>query len=475
MTDTPAVPQKKAKKSRERDLTEGSIVEHYKALAIPASIGMLFSTLYNVVDNFFAGLISTTAQAGLSLSFPVFLIIIAFSIGGSQALNGLVGNARGRKNAEEARRVAAQGLGFIFLLSVAVGIFGIFTIPTLLGFIGGQGEYLEAATSYLTIVFFATPTFLLAFAANGILSSQGDNVSHKQSGMVSFFVNCALNPALIYGFAGLPALGFTGIAVSTALIQFGSACFMLYRAGTSSVLRGVQWKEFIPTGKTVREVCAQGLPPALNFMTIAVGFFIWQYYLQPLGEETVAAYGIALRVEQLILLPSIGLTMAMLPILAQNFGAERIDRLRYAFWWGLSVGLGYMVVAGTLLLVGRSLIISFFTADEAVIAVGSSYLIYAALAQPVYMGLSAILTLMQGIKRPALSIVIGLFRQILAALAFTTLFVTILDWGAEGVWISVLMACTSGLILAIFIVRSLVRKTIDHLGSPYKVLKQMPS
>ena len=341
--------------TRERDLTQGSMMSHYKALALPASVGMLFNTLYNIVDSYFAGMISTTAQAGLSLSFPLFLLVLAFSIGSSQALGGLVGRAKGRGDQVAARRIAAQGLGTVFIVSFAVSGLGVFFTPDLLKIIGGQGDWLAPAVDYATVIFLFAPAFLLAFGATGLLSAQGDQISGKQAGIAAFFANCLLNPALIYGFAGLPALGFTGIAVSTVVTQCATACFLLYRVVQSSVLSGVQPRDFLPSRDIMLSVCTQGLPPALNFMTTAAAFFIWQSWLQPLGAQTVAAYGIALRVEQLALLPGIGLTLAMMPILSQNFGAERFDRLRYGFWWGLCVGLTYMSGVGLVLWVGGEL------------------------------------------------------------------------------------------------------------------------
>lgn len=460
--------------TRERDLTQGSMMSHYKALALPASVGMLFNTLYNIVDSYFAGMISTTAQAGLSLSFPLFLLVLAFSIGSSQALGGLVGRAKGRGDQVAARRIAAQGLGTVFIVSFAVSGLGVFFTPDLLKVIGGRGDWLAPAVDYATVIFLFAPAFLLAFGATGLLSAQGDQVSGKQAGIAAFFANCLLNPALIYGFAGLPALGFTGIAVSTVVTQCATACFLLYRVVQSSVLSGVQLRDFLPSRDIMLSVCTQGLPPALNFMTTAAAFFIWQSWLQPLGAQTVAAYGIALRVEQLALLPGIGLTLAMMPILSQNFGAERFDRLRYGFWWGLCVGLTYMGGVGLVLWVGGGLILSFFTTDAAVLAVGQRYLIYAAVTQPIYMGILAIQTLMQAVGQPGLSILTGLFRHVVAAIFWTVLFVRVLDWGAEGVWISVFLSASCGLILSLIFLRLVVRKTVRFIGSPVQVFKRYP-
>ena len=98
--------------TRTHDLTEGSLAQHFRRLAVPAAIGMVFTTLYNVVDVFFAGLLGTPEQAGLAISFQAFFIFITFGFGLSSAMTALVGNAIGAKQEDEARILAARGMGF---------------------------------------------------------------------------------------------------------------------------------------------------------------------------------------------------------------------------------------------------------------------------------------------------------------------------------------------------------------------------
>ena len=100
------------------DLTTGSLALHYRKLAVPLAIGMVFSTLYNVVDVFFAGLISTDAQAGLAISFQAFFIFVTVGFGLSAAMTALVGNAIGRKDDDEASRIALQGVSFAGLSAI---------------------------------------------------------------------------------------------------------------------------------------------------------------------------------------------------------------------------------------------------------------------------------------------------------------------------------------------------------------------
>ena len=213
---------------RDIDLTLGPISGHFRALAIPAAMGMLFSTLYNVVDVYFAGQLSTDAQAGMSIGFQAFFILMSVGIGIGSAMGALVGNARGKKDDEDARRMALQGLSFAAMATVILVFFGAMFGPLLIQLVSEAGPYRDAANCYFYWLLAALPGFLVAYAGNGILQAHGDCVTMQRAMMVAFFANIALNPLFIYGIPGLiPGMGFNGIALSTIVSQTGVMLFVL--------------------------------------------------------------------------------------------------------------------------------------------------------------------------------------------------------------------------------------------------------
>ena len=143
------------------DLTTGSLAGHFLRLAVPAAIGMVFSTLYNVVDVFFAGLISTDAQAGLAISFQAFFIFVTIGFGLGSAMTALVGNAIGAKDTAEASKIAMQGIGFAIVASALLIVIALFLGPHLLAFISTEGAYRDAGTAYFTILLFSLPSFII--------------------------------------------------------------------------------------------------------------------------------------------------------------------------------------------------------------------------------------------------------------------------------------------------------------------------
>ncbi|WP_380251519.1 MATE family efflux transporter [Kiloniella antarctica] len=216
----------------------------------------------------------------------------------------------------------------------------------------------------------------------------------------------------------------------------------------------------------MKDIIAQGAPASLNFLTITIGVFVIQYFLQPFGATAVAAYGIALRIEQLILLPGLGLTIVLLPIIAQNYGAQDFERIRYAFWWCVSVGIAMMLTGAVILFFGGRFLLSLFSPDPAVNDVGYDYLLFAAPMLPAYLTLFAIMSFLQGIKRPIWTVWIGVYRQIFASAGFAVLFVYLLGWGPLGVWAAVFAAVWSGLILSSLVAYAVAHKHIGSLGSP---------
>ena len=147
------------KPRRQIDLTTGPLSKHFRTLAVPAAVGMVFNTLYNMVDMYFAGRLATDAQAGISIGFGVFFIYIAFGFGLSSAISALAGGALGAKNKRSARRLIGQALIFALLLSGLLMAIGLKLSPFLVEFVSEPGPYRDAANRYLFVLLFAIPGF----------------------------------------------------------------------------------------------------------------------------------------------------------------------------------------------------------------------------------------------------------------------------------------------------------------------------
>jgi len=446
------------------DLTTGSIPSHFRALAIPTAIGMVFTTLYNVVDVYYAGSISTDAQAGLAISFQVFFVLIALGFGLSSAMSALVGNALGEKS-EQTSIIASQGLSYGFAAAVLGIILGYSFGPSLLALVSEEGSsYREAAIDYLNVLLLAAPAFLLAYGANGILTAQGDTKSMQYANMAAFVGNVILNPIFIYGLGPFPALGFNGIALSTICCQYGVMIFILIRVYQSDALQGP--RQHVPDLAVMRDITSQALPASFAMIVMMVAGFVIQYFLKGFGGEAVAAYGVALRIEQLLLLPAFGLTGALLPIAAQNYGAKKFDRVREASFFCFKFGAGLMLGAACLLWVASGPAMRVFTDDPKVIEIGKSYLNVDGFILPVYVVLFGINSLFQAFKKPLFTLWIGIYRQGIGVALFAYIFVVIFDLGVWGVWFGIATSVVTGLVVSAVLIERVAK---DLIGGLFRV------
>ena len=449
---------------RDHDLTVGPISGHFRTLAIPAAMGMLFTTLYNVVDIYFAGQISTEAQAGLAIGFQAFFIMMAVGFGTGSAMSALVGNARGKKDDMTARRTAMQGISFAIVAVLVLIVLGALAGPSLIDLISEPGGYRDAAQGYFFWLLASLPGFLIAYAANGILQAHGDSVTMQRAMMAAFFANIVLNPLLIYGIPGIiPGMGFNGIALATVISQTGVMLFVLRAVLALRVIKGATLRELKPNLAVYREIFMQMIPTASAFMVMFISGFVVQFALKGFGEEAIAAYGIALRIEQILLLPVFGMTGALLPIAAQNFGAENFDRVREALWFCWKLGLLMTISAAPILWFAGGWAMSLFTADVPVIDIGISYLRVDCFLFILYMFLFSINSLLQALKRPVWVLWISIYRQGFGVAFFVWLMIGVFGLGVWGVWLGIALAVSTGWVIALFIVRRLAHAEIGGL------------
>lgn len=449
---------------RKDDLTTGPMALHFRTLAIPAAFGMLFTTLYNVVDVYYAGLLSTEAQAGLAIGYQAFFILMAVGFGLSSALSTLVSNAKGSGDAAEAQRYVVQGLAFGGVITASCMVIGWFLGPELIVLVSEPGAYRDAAMGYFYWLIFALPGFLLAYGGNGILQAHGDSRSMQRALMAAFIANIGLNPLFMFGLPGVwSGMGFNGIAAATIISQTGVMVYILVRIFRLEVMQSVQITAFQPNKDSFRKIFAQLLPAGSAMIIMFISGFVVQFALKTFGGHAVAAYGVALRIEQILLLPVLGMTGALLPIAGQNFGAQKYDRVREALKYCWGVGFAMTALATPILFFGGTFVMALFSNDPDVIRAGSSYLRVDAFLFPVYMMLFSINSLLQAFKQAIWTLWISVYRQGFAVAFFVWVFISFTDFGVQGVWFGIAAAVTSGWVLSLIILRNVARTQIGGL------------
>jgi len=205
------------------------------------------------------------------------------------------------------------------------------------------------------------------------------------------------------------------------------------------------------------------VPTATAFMVMFISGFVVQYALKGFGEHAIAAYGIALRIEQILLLPVLGMTGALLPIAAQNFGAGDHARTREALWFCWKLGFVMTISAAPILWFAGGTAMAFFTDDQSVIDVGISYLRVDSFLFILYMMLFSINSFLQALKRPIWVLWISIYRQGFGGAFFVWLLVGVLHMDVWGVWLGIGIAVSSGWIIALLITHRLAHQEIGGL------------
>jgi putative MATE family efflux protein len=440
------------------DLTKGSITKHIKNIMIPASIGFLFNTLFNVVDTIYAGQLSKEALAGLTVSFPIFFIIIAISSGLGSAVAALASNALGKKDYKNFHQIAFNS----YLIGITIGLILIILAPVitmnLFLLLGAEGDVLDLGVSYTNMIFYGSIFFILIQISNGLLSAQGNTRSNRNFLIFGFFLNLILDPLLIFGWFDLPRLGVVGVALATVIVQLIGTIYMTYRLYKSSVFDINTFKSQRFSFSIFKSIIKQAIPSTLNLAMIAIGIFIINYYVLMFGgTDGIASYGASVRIEQIALLPALGLNIAVLTLIGQNFGANQLDRMNETIIKSLKIGITMMFIGGILLFFFSPLLVSMFNSDENVIKIGVRYLRIQVFTLSSYVIINIFTSFLQGIKKPSFIIIIGIYRQVLPFLIFYLLGYEF-NLGLDGVWFGILIINWSAAIILSYYTYKVIKK-----------------
>ena len=409
--------------SKNIQLTKDPIWTLLRKVTIPASTGSLFQTFYNLVDTWFAGKISADAIAAIAKSFPIYFVIIAVGVGIGAATNSTIGNLIGEKNIKKASLFVAQSVIFAVIISIIVTLFGLNLSNFLLSLMGSNLESILLTREYLDIIFYGTFIVMIQISLNGTLNAQGDTKSYRNVLIFSFFLNIFLNPLFIWGYGIIPGFGIAGLAIATVIAQSIGTFYLIYKVNSCRLKRYIHLKCFIPKFIMLKELLNQSLPIIFSMLFIGVGIFNILYFIGKFGDLAIAGYGAALRIEQVFLLPVIGLNTAVLSIGGQNFGAKNYNRIRDLYTKALIFSSSFMSIAGIIMFIFAETFVSLFTENLIAIEHGAIYLKIAALIGPIYPVFFITTAVFQAVKKPIFSLYLSIIR--LTALPFLSLWYVI--------------------------------------------------
>ena len=357
-----------------KDLTQGPIARLLVAMAVPIAVGMLFQTLYFLVDLYFVSRLGDAAIAGVSTAGTVSFIILALTQMLGVGTVALVANAAGRKDQAAANLVFNQAV----LLSAVCGV-----LTLLWGFLAG-GAYVRwvaadasAGSAGSAYLYWYTPGLALQFALVAMGSAlRGTGIVQPTMvvQMLTVIVNTVLAPILITGWGTHHPLGTAGAGLASSIaVAFGVLCLWVYfvRLEHYVALHPRQW---VPHWGLIGRILNIGLPAGGEFLMMFVILGVIYWVIRSFGPAAQAGFGIGGRVMQAMFLPVMAIAFAVTPVAGQNFGAGRLERVRETFRTGAILSSALMLLITLVCQWRPEWFIYAFTRAPEVVAVGGPYL-----------------------------------------------------------------------------------------------------
>lgn len=348
---------------RQTDLGKDKIGGLIIRLAVPSIAAQLVNALYNIVDRIYIGhidVIGSTALTGVGVTFPLILIISAFS-----ALIGMGGAPRaaikmGAGDNEGAEKILGNCTSVLIGLSVVLTtVFMIFRDPLLMAF-GASENTIGYASDYMEIYLIGTISVQLALGLNSFISTQGFATISMATVLIGAVTNIVLDPVFIYGFN----MGVKGAAIATILSQTLSAIWVvIFLTGKKTKIK-IKLSNFKPERKVIFPALALGLSPFIMQSTESLVVVTLNSSLQGYGGDlAVGAMTIISSIMQLVYLPMQGLAQGAQPIISYNYGAGNKDRVKKAFKMFITISLSYSVVMWLFVMLLPQLLVRIFTSD----------------------------------------------------------------------------------------------------------------
>tara|TARA_B100000700_G_scaffold330661_1_gene458093 strand:+ start:675 stop:2036 length:1362 start_codon:yes stop_codon:yes gene_type:complete len=382
-------------------------------LALPAMIGTLFQTLYNIVDTFFAGKISAEALSALSKSFPVYFIIIATSIGVTVAGTSLIGNSIGEKNEKNSLFYFTHIIYFGVLISIIITFIGLNFSDDIFKLMGSSEYVTNLGLQYTNIIFSGSILFIVVVAINSLLHAEGDTKTYRNVLILSFLINIILNPILIFGFLFIPALGIKGIGISTLISQSVALVIVLLKVLRNDRIKKLTKDFLAPKLYYFKNIFFQSMPIIVSICGYSIAAGIIFTYVGLSGEYATAGYGVGTRIEQVVLLPILGINTAIITIIAQNFGARNFERVKEAYFGAIKYALIIMLFCSVTVFIFSNYITSVFSNDPTVIEYGGKYLQISAFVLTAYPIFFLSNGFFMALKKSEYAMISNFFRNVL--------------------------------------------------------------
>ena len=440
--------------SERAKLTEGLVGRHLVDMTAPVLLGIMTMMAQALIDAWFLGRVGDRALAAHAFSFPILMIVTSVAIGLGAGTSSVVARAIGSGDFRRARRLATDSLLLSFLITAVVSAIGVATIGPLFRLLGAPEDMIPLIRGFMIILYSGVPFVVVGMVGMASMRATGDTRLPSKIMILGSILNVALDPVLIFGIGPIPALGLNGAALAALIARgmiFVAALYLLrYRLDMVSFNK----PDPAELRSSWRDILHVGIPAAGTNAIVPVGAAVITAMIARYGPDAVAGFGVASRIESLMLVPYYAMSAIIGPFVGQNLSAGKDDRIVQA----LRLCAGFCIVSGLVIAAALALLANvlpaLFSDNPAVIGVARSFLWIAPLGYGAYGVVMVMNAAFNGLGHPMPGVAVSVGRMLVLYVPLAIVGMLLID--ERGIF----AAYTAANILAGIIAYSWARSTV---------------
>ena len=453
-------------------LTTGAVGRHLVDMTVPVLFGIFTMMMQGFVDAYFIGRVGDRELAALSFAFPVLMIVTSVAIGLGAGTSSVVARAIGAHNHRRARRLATDSLILSFGITAVICTVGYLTIEPLFRLLGAPDEMLPLIGGYMRILYAGVPFVVVGMVGMSSMRATGDTRLPSMLMVIAAAANIALDPILIFGLGPIPAMGLNGAAMAALLARaaiFGGTLYLMRMR-----LDMLTFNKPAPgeLRKSWADILHVGIPAAATNAIIPIATGVITAMLARYGTDAVAGFGVASRVESLMLVIFYAMSAVIGPFVGQNVSAGKADRIFVALRLCAIFCIGAGLVIAVLLAVLANWIPMMFSENPNVTGVATQFLYIVPISYGAYGIVMVMNASFNGMGKPMPAVHISLARMVLIYLPLA--FVGNRYFGVIGIFAAYAIANIITGIIAFAWARSSVPEQCETHAAPVIVDWESP-
>ncbi|MBQ8802908.1 MAG: MATE family efflux transporter [Tyzzerella sp.] len=431
------------------------------SMSLPMVVSMLVQALYNIVDSMFVAQLNEAALTAVSLAFPVQNLMIAVASGTGVGINALLSRSLGEKKLDDANKIAANGVFLALISAVVFAVLGLFGSRLFFALQTDDAQIIEYGTQYMSVITIASIFIFLQITYERLLQSTGKTIFNMITQGTGAIINIILDPIMIFGWFGFPAMGVTGAAVATVTGQCIAVLLGVFFHNKYNKEITVKARGFKPNGQTIKNIYKIGVPSIIMQSIGSLTTFAMNNILLMFSSTAATVFGVYFKLQSFIFMPVFGLTNGMIPIVAYNYGARNKKRIYDTLKLSIYIAVGIMLIGVAVFQLFPATLLLLFDASEHMLAIGVPALRAISLSF-VFAGFCIVSSSMfQALGNGVYSLIMSACRQLLVIIPVAYIFAITL--GLDAVWYSYPIAEIVSVVICIVLLKRIMSQKLKHL------------